>query len=344
MKEIEFDYVVIETSTPSIDNDLVIAQEVARYSNVILTGPHATVFAEELAAKPYIHAVLKGEYEKNLLKAVIRGEPGVYDYDLVEDIDSLPYPYRDSTIYRYHDHFPVTPPGPALQMWGSRGCPYRCIFCLWPPVMYQGKFRMRQPAAIIHELENVLKTFPRFSSIYFDDDTFNIGKERILELCHGLRHIGLPWAAMCRADTVDLDTFKAMKESGCYAVKFGIESGCQELVDRCHKNLDLKVVEEVVKEVKKIGIFVHATFTWGLPGESIETIEQTKRFYRRLQPDSIQQSCCTPFPGTPYYEMLINEGQLENIKWESLDGNKLSVINTGNLAPEELMKYAHLER
>ena len=345
IQEIQFDYVVIETSTPSSDKDLVIAQEVARYSKVILTGPHATVFADELATKPYIHAVLKGEYEKNLLEAVRSGKPGIYDYDLVEDIDSLPYPYRDSTIYRYCDRFPVTPAGPALQMWGSRGCPYRCIFCLWPPVMYKGKFRMKRPGAIIREIEEVLAAYPRFTSIYFDDDTFNIGKDRIWEICDGLKQIGLPWAAMCRADTVDVETFRIMKDSGCYAVKFGVESGCQELVDRCQKKLDLKTVEENIREVRKMGIFVHTTFTFGLPGESIKSIKATQRFYRHTRPDSYQQSCCTPFPGTPFYDIWgkANISNSDSFRWDKLDGNKGCVMGGNGLSAEEITSLGKVE-
>ncbi|MBI4652605.1 hypothetical protein HY745_15290, partial [Candidatus Desantisbacteria bacterium] len=183
IKEIKFDWVIIETSTPSIEHDLKLCEDISKYSKVALSGPHATTFAEELIKKPYIKAILKGEYEKNSLELLRTGEEKVYDYNLTEDINTLPFPYRDYSIYNYADHFPVTPKGPQLQIWGSRGCPFKCVFCLWPPIMYKNKYRARKPSNILEEIKVTLKNFPKFRSIYFDDDTFNIGKDRMMEIC-----------------------------------------------------------------------------------------------------------------------------------------------------------------
>lgn len=343
VRTIPFDYVVIETSSPSIDTDLAIAREVAKYRRVALVGPHATVYAEDLmAAHPFIFGVVKGEYEKNLHRLLEEGKGGVYGYEITEDLGELPFPYRDTTIYRYSDRFPNTPPGPALQIIASRGCPFSCIFCLWPPVMFQNRYRQRQPSSVIAEIEEAFQRFPRLQSVYFDDDTFNIGKKRILAICEGMERMQIPWSAMCRADTSDRETYRAMKDSGCYAVKFGVESGCQELVDRCNKKLDLRVVEEMVNYVKSLGIFVHITITWGLPGETLDTIRRTREFYRRVRPDSVQQSYCTPFPGTPFYDMARKALDLKVVDWSTLDGAKGYVLDTEALSAEDLKKHAHL--
>ena len=237
---------------------------------------------------------------------------------------------------------PVTPPGPMLQLWGSRGCPYRCIFCLWPPVMYQNRYLPRSPQAILTEIEDVLTRLPRFTSLYFDDDTFNIGNDRIEELCRGLRRIGLPWSAMCRADTVSLDVFEQMRNSGCYAVKVGVESGCQDLVDRCNKKLNLGTVEKVVHELKRMGMFVHLTFTFGLPGENPDTIKRTRAFFRKLQPNSAQESYCTPFPGTPFYDYLKESSKLGIPDWDQFDGARTSIVADTGLTADELYKVARL--
>lgn len=344
IRHFAFDYVVIETSTPSIENDLAIARQAAQHTKVILTGPHATIFADELMAQHnFIWGIAKGEYEKNLHRMLAEGKGGIYDYELTEDLMDLPWPYRDSTIYRYEDRFPNSPPGPILQIHGSRGCPFTCIFCLWPPVMYRGnKYRPRQADDIIAEIIQCFRSFPKLTSVYFDDDTFNIGKERILQICAGMKQLGIPWSAMCRADTSDLETFRAMADSGCYAVKFGIESGCQQLVDRCQKNLDLTKVEESVKFLKSLGVFVHVTYTWGLPGETEETIRMTQEFNRRLQPNSAQQSFCTPFPGTPFYTMLKRAGELNMTGWREFDGATGSIMGGSDLPPERLKELAKL--
>ena len=344
LHSIPFDYVVIETSTPSIDWDLQLASEIHAkgLGKVILAGPHATVFAEDLIERPFVHAVLKGAYELNLLDAVTSGEDRIYDHNLAEDVDTLPFPYRDTTSYRYSDRFPITPCGPMLQMWGSRGCPHRCVFCLWPPVMYRNRYCPRKPAAILAELEDVLGRLPRFTSIYFDDDTFNVGNERMLELCKGLKDIGLPWSAMCRADTVSIETFEAMRDSGCYAVKLGVESGCQELVDRCNKKLNLKTVEKVTEALKRMGIFVHLTFTFGLPGETMDTIRRTRAFFRRVRPNTAQESYCTPFPGTPFYDFLKESQKLDIQDWTQFDGARTSIVSDTGIGPEALCEIGTL--
>ncbi len=322
LREGRFDYIILETSTPSIEVDLAFAREAAAYGKVVLSGPHATVFAREiLEANPHVFAVLQGEYEQGAARLLREGRPGIYPLELVEDMDRLPAPLRDSTIYRYNDRFPNTPEGPCLQVVASRGCPFGCIFCLWPQVMFGGRrYRPRSAGAVLAEIEDCLRRFPRFTSLYFDDDTFNIGKPRMLELCRGLSRLGLPWSAMCRADTSDAETWRAMRDSGCYAVKLGLESGCQTLVDRCRKGLDLEKVRDTVALLKSLGIFVHVTYTWGLPGETPETIEETKRFHAALAPDSWQESVCTPFPGTDFYRLYaeVNGGAPRD--WASYDG------------------------
>src|SRR5690606_9291034 len=97
-----------------------------------------------------------------------------------------------------------------------------------------------------------------YRCIYFDDDTFNLGNRHVLGMCEVMSRIGLPWSAMCRADTIKMDTWRAMKESGCFGVKLGFESGNQWVVDNIvKKNLDLERAREVVYELKRLGMTVH---------------------------------------------------------------------------------------
>ena len=330
LKELKFDWVVMETSSASIDNDLKIAKQAARYAKIALCGPHATTFAGELIKIPFIKAVLRGEYENASLALAVTGEEKIYDYNIIPDIDILPYPYRDYTVYQYMDAFKVTPKGPQLQMWGSRGCPYGCIFCLWPPVMYNGRtYRPRSAENIIKEAEFTLKNFPLIKSIYFDDDTFNIGDERVREIARGMKNLKVPWQAMCRADTSSLETFEIMAGCGCTAVKLGVESGSPRMIEACKKNLDLNAVREAVSFLKKKGVFVHLTFTFGIPGETAEDRAMTETFIKEVKPDSIQTSGCTPFPGTELWRQTGCEEK--EMDFASLDGQKKIELLKNNL-------------
>ena len=143
---------------------------------------------------------------------------------------------------------------------------------------------------------------------------------------------------MARADTSDFETLKAMKEAGLVSIKFGVESGSQELVNACGKALDLKKVEQSVRWCKELGIQVHLTFTFGLPGETKQTISKTVNFAIKMNPDSAQFSLTTPFPGTKYFNILKEKGLLLSEQWDKYDGARFSVIKGEALSKEELEK------
>ncbi len=355
---------LIETSTPSINVDLEWARKIKTLlpgARAGLAGPHATVFAAELLQQnQFVDFILSGEYECSLLdtaRAVERGEDllGIKGVTyrrgaevlvnparpLIADIDEFPWPARHLTdMMAYNDSFSGLP-SPNVQVWASRGCPFKCVFCSWPTTMYGGgSYRTRNPRDVADEVEWLVKTYG-FKAFYFDDDTFNIGRERVIKLCNEIKKRGLeiPWAVMARADTSDMETLSAMKEAGLWAIKYGVESGVQEIVDASGKGLDLFKVKEGVRNAKELGVKVHLTFTFGLPGETADTIKRTIKFAKEQDPDSVQFSIVTPFPGTPYFKLLDQKGLITSRNWDDYDGANRAVIRTENLSTEELVYW-----
>ncbi len=356
------DLVLLETSTPSIDSDLVLSQEIKERlptAWLALSGPHVSALPiETLEAAPQVDFVLIGEYEYTLrdLTACLKAEGDLGQVlglvwreadgavrvnsrrPLIANLDELPWPARHLLpMHNYCDPFAGLPM-PGLPMWASRGCPFRCIFCVWPRVMYGGQtYRVRDPIDVVDEMEQTAYRY-NLRSVSFDDDTFDIGKPRILTLCREIkrRNLGLPWTAMARADTADREMLEAMAEAGLYAIKYGVESGVQELVDAAGKSLDLSQVKETVRITKDLGVKVHLTFTLGLPGETEETIRRTLDFAAEVDPDSVQFSIATPYPGTVYYEMARQNGTLVARNWTDFDGADRAVVRTETMSPEEL--------
>ncbi len=305
------EYIVIESATPSWAHD---AELIGRIkdrhpdSKIILTGP-ITAKASEILERHPIHACIKGEYEKGVM-SVLNGAAGIVDYDLltVDEMNASPYPWLDETIA--HAYWDACPPGqeaPQLQLLTSRGCPYKCIFCVWPATMTgndpdgTAKRTVRQYSADYIEgfIREAVDRFG-YRTIYFDDDTFNLGDRHVLAICQAMARIGLPWSAMCRADTISRDTWRVMRESGCFGVKLGFESGNQTVVDTIvNKRLDLQKAREVVFALKDLGMSVHGTFTYGLPGETMEQMHDTKRFIQTLPLDTLQESGTAEIEGTP---------------------------------------------
>ena len=185
-------------------------------------------------------------------------------------MNEAPFPYFDVTCAtRYWDGLPVGQQHPQAQVWSSRGCPFKCIFCVWPATMAgddpdgAGRRTVRRYSAEYVEafLLDLKRRF-QLKCVYFDDDTFNLGDCHVMAICEVMTRIGLPWSAMCRTDTIKRETWKVMKESGCFGVKLGFESGNQWVVDNIvRKNLDLDQARDTVLELKQLGMSVHGTFT-----------------------------------------------------------------------------------
>ncbi|MBU1726593.1 MAG: radical SAM protein [Candidatus Omnitrophica bacterium] len=352
---------VIETSTPSFANDICLAikiKEKAADCKIALCGPHASVFPDEILRDyGFIDFILIGEYEYILLDLV--KQPGG-DLDLssvsglayrnisgvkinslrstIQNLDDLPWPERETLpIYKYNDGF-CGLPRPNVQMWASRGCPFHCSFCLWPQTMYlEHTYRKRDPAKVADEMQWLIEGL-RFKAVYFDDDVFNIDKNYVFNMCAEIkkRKIKVPWAVMSRADLMDEEMLRELAGSGLFAIKYGLESADQRILDSCKKKLNLEYASKMIEVTKRLGIKVHLTFCLGLPGEDRKTARETLDFINNIQPDSLQVSYATPFPGTKYYEYAKDKNYLLSGDWREFDGGQGCIVRTEELTGDEL--------
>lgn len=306
------DFIVIESASPSWPHDIGLIRRLAiafPSTKVIVTGP-ITSQASKMLDEP-VHAWVQGEYEKGVVR-VLAGESGIIPHDLLtrEEMNAAPFPYYDSTIaHRYWDENPKGQAAPQAQVWSSRGCPFKCSFCVWPATMTGNDPDGTKPRSVRHYTPDYMEAFLselvgkyRYRTIYFDDDTFNLGDKHVERMCGVMRKIGVPWSAMCRADTSRMELWQEMKDSGCFGVKIGFESGNQWVVDNLvKKKLDLGYARAATEEIKRVGLTVHGTFTFGLPGETAEQMQDTKRFIASLGLDTHQESGCAEIEGTPLH-------------------------------------------
>lgn len=318
-----YDYLFLESASSSWDNDSQVIEIIHRLTprtRIVLTGPIVASRGREILEGGMVHACICGEYEKGSVR-VLAGESGLIDFDLLteDEMNAAPYPYYDPTYAkRYWDGCPAGMQFPHAQVWSSRGCPFRCIFCVWPATMTGNDPDGTRPRTVRRYSRDYMSGFLTelverygYRSIYFDDDTFNLGDRHTLDMCEVMRHIGLPWAAMCRADTIKMDTWRVMRESGCFGVKLGFESGNQWVVDNIvNKHLNLEHAADVVRELKRLGMFVHGTFTYGLPGETPEQMQDTRRYIASLPFDTYQESGAAVMDGTPL-ATLLKQGTLD---------------------------------
>ncbi len=297
------DYVIVETATPSWTHDKHVCkliQEAHPAAKIIITGTITTTRHAEITELGY--AAVQGEYEKGVVKA-IKGQWGNVLHDLLsqEEMNWAPFPlYDEKYALTYYDACPTGQLQPELVLWTSRGCPYKCCFCAWPAVMTNNdpdgnsprKVRFYSPEYIEGWIRSRLDKNPGIKSIRLDDDTMNLGDKHTLGIAEAMKRIGLPWSAMCRADTVKLETWNAMQDAGCFGVKLGMESGSQTVIDQIvNKRLNLRDIESrILPYLKGIGLKVHTTWTVGLPGETPQQANETLRMIERLYHAGLHQT------------------------------------------------------
>jgi len=355
------DLVLFESSTPSHMSDLKLARRLKDrlQTEIIFAGPHISYFPKEVK-RPEIDYVLIGEYEYTLrdlansreqtkplekiagLAYEVKDEVKITNRRSLIDLDELPMPAFD--VFCPTDYFEPFAKRPNVQLLAGRGCPFKCTFCLWPATMYRpGSVRYRSPEKVVEEIRYVLDRFnPR--EIYFDDDTFTYPKKKVLDLCReiGESKLDFEWAAMGHCSTVTKKILSRMHNVGCEALKFGIESGSDEILISSRKGLTTDRVRRVFKWCKEIGIRTHATIIMGLPGEDWNSIKKTFKLVLEVLPDSFQASIAVPFPGTDFYRTAVDNDLLGDVDFEDFAfshyAGEQAIIRTEELSHQDLAK------
>lgn len=311
------DLVVIETSTPSWESDRKCLEALAYWQvgkAMIVGPPMAHDMARRKAlASPGVVSVAIGEYEEAVLKAAttmldgVEPEP-IYNWNLLteEEMNEAPPPYRNPEEIRlYRDAEYLIPKcGPQLQAWSSRGCPFQCAFCVWPQTMTRNRVRFYQPDRLFAELSEALTSSER-EAVYFDDDTFNLRATHVREVCNVMADLNVPWAAMCRIDTLEEKDWTRMANAGCRGVKVGIECASDRVREAMGKKLDLADVRRFLPVLRDLGMNVHGTFLFGYPGEAAWEIHETERLIEecyQLGMTSHQESGAAAHAGTRLWE------------------------------------------
>ncbi|MDH5634190.1 MAG: B12-binding domain-containing radical SAM protein [Candidatus Bathyarchaeota archaeon] len=297
---------------------------------IILGGPWASLYPEQ-ALSACADYVCRGEGEDTLHEFLER-------YPNVENVLGIGF--------RTGDGFHLNPRRPfitdldrlPLAAWhliklkkykrvsivSSRGCPFRCIFCSDHTLHGRG-WRARSVSSVISELE--LLSGYGVNHVTFGDENMTLKPERFEQICETIiqKKFKMSFDAIqgVRADRLPFRLLELMKQADFVNVIFAPESGVQRVLDEViHKDLDLSVVEPVVKKCRDINLPCGAFFVVGFPWETMEEIRQTIKFADKLR--VLGCSCfvgnALPFPDTELYARAKAEGFLR------FDGEKLEEI------------------
>jgi hopanoid biosynthesis associated radical SAM protein HpnJ len=263
------------------------------------------------------------------------------DRPQVEDLDAMPWATkvysRDLDVTKYNVPFLLHP---FIALYSTRGCPAQCTFCLWPQTLSGHAWRKRSSDDVAAEMAWAKKAFPHVKEFFFDDDTFNIQKQRTIELCAKLKPLGLTWSCTSRV-TTDRETLKAMKEAGCRLLIVGFESGDPQILKNIKKGATVERARAFAKDCHDLGLVIHGDFILGLPGETKESINNTIKFAKSLDVETIQVSIAHAYPGTEFYEYAKAGGFITNEKMEDGGGHQMAHIEYPGLPTDYVMEMVH---
>ena len=376
-------FLVIDTSTPSIVNDIKVVKELQlRLPEVsfLMVGRHVSAMPSEtlslfgksgtipMALKEYEHTVLDwveaintGSSLDNVAglsffdsktKEVIQ----TIDRPPLENLDELPFVtevykrFLDINDYYYgHSLYPL------VVFDTSRGCPFKCTFCVYPQTFSGHTMRYRSPENVADEFEFVSKELPQVETVMLEDDTFPVDRKRTLSVAKALIKRGnkIPYDSNARADNVskdineDINFYGTLKESGARLFCCGIESGDDDVLKHIKKALIIDKTHQFMKVTRKVGIMVHGCFMYGNLNETQNSMKKTLKLALKLLPDTAQFFPIMVYPGTAAYEEAKQKGLLSTndfSEWLTESGLHKSVVNLPNVTHEELVEFCDYSR
>jgi len=235
---------------------------------------------------------------------------------LVQDLDSLPYPYRPFEPGQIGGF-------PTLPLLASRGCARRCSFCSIHTFYRNapGKVvRVRKPAKVVEEMQYLLEHHG-VRVILFQDDDFPLwgpaGRRWADELVGRIYDAGLVdrliWKISCRAEYVEYDLFRKLRDAGLFLVYMGLESGTEQGLKVLNKEMSVEENVAAVRTLKELELNVSYGFMLFDPSSTFESIRENVRFLKNITGDgraAATFSRMLPYGGTPIRDALKKEGRL----------------------------------
>lgn len=259
-----------------------------------------------------------------------------------KDLDDFPFPAFDLVGDKLFSHYRLSVFGTkhfrSIGLVTSRGCSGLCTFCDLG-VVGRGYRIMTSPYLISHLKE--LNEKYEVNDLLFYDDMFTGNKKRLIDFCNAMVEDGTPftWSCCSRVDFVSyLDILELMKEAGCHTIEFGVESGCQRILDSMRKNVTKEKIAHVIDMATKAGITTKANFILGHLGETHDSIEETIEFAKSLNVTYVQHTHLVPLPGSEIYESANRYGTFDP-SWNRMNTLLINFIPTG-FTRKDLVYYS----
>ncbi len=309
----------LSVMTPQIPHALKISQLIKDFDKnipIIWGGIHPTLFPEQVIANPLIDFLIKSEGElsfpkllkffqgkgnlENITGLVYKKNNQIFQNQGRELID-----LNDLPILSYGLLSPKTLKFDSVILNTSRGCPYRCTFCV-NTALDNRRWRFQKPDKVLEELDYIINKLG-YKKLKFQEDNFFVNQERVSEILEGIKQKGLKfrWVTNCRVDYfrddyINDQFLEKLKESGCYKLMFGAESGSQRVLDFLKKDITISQIIKSAKLCQRYGIRANYSFMTALPTETKAERIKTLKLIDKLLAIGQSIEIISPQPYRPY--------------------------------------------
>lgn len=248
---------------------------------------------------------------------------------MIKPLDKIPYPARDLLDMKEYYLTPRMIPhigreiSIGTHVISSRGCPYKCAFCVssrfWQMV------RLSSAEYFVGELIELLEKYKKINSICIFDDLFAFSKGRLRKIVELIKkekiNEKVKFACWGKANLIDTEICKLLKEMNVKVVGLGLESGSDKILGYLKKNTaTVNDNKKAIEMCKRFGFEVHGTFIFGSPNETMKDIEMTYNFIKDNPIDETNVYILTPYPGTEAWELAKKHNLVsEDMNWKNFN-------------------------
>jgi len=334
--ESDADLIAISGMGHAIVRSIDIAKEFKRRGKTVVMGGYMVSLMPE-EAKKYCDSVVIGDGEKSFVELVKDFQSGELKPFYNMPLSSLTYPlpkYELLASKRIGNFLPIQ---------AGRGCPNSCSFCS-VFCLYRGTYLKRDIEEVIRDLERI-KELGYNQFLLLDDNIFS-DIPYLLDLCRQLKMLNMKWMSQCSIDIADNPiVLKAVAESGCFALSFGIETISQESLNNLNKSwANVEKYQSQLAKISAAGIDLSTEMVIGADGDTLESIQKTADFIVENKIVVPRFYILTPIPGTLFFDEMDQQGRIINHDIYSYNGT-VAVHQPRNMTPDELTKaYWNLYR
>lgn len=313
-------------------------------THVVLGGPDVRFNAEKYLRQGASFLVV-GEGEQTMLELVKELKSGNKSPDIagiaylvndqvmitaerekIKDLDLLPIPSREKIdLHKYLDVWKARHGKSTISVSTMRGCPYTCKWC--SRGVYGLSYRRRSPAKVVQELLRIQSYSA--DSIWFVDDVFTISHKWLENFAEELKKSKLTISYECitRGDRMNERVIGLLKETGCFRVWIGAESGSQKVIDLMDRRVDVNQVREMIRLTRSAGIETGTFIMLGYPGETEKDIRETIHHLKTSDPDHFTITIAYPINGTEMFHE-VEHTNVDVLDWSTSTDRDLSFKRT----------------